>query len=132
MIQYDTSIYTQIEVSNEILQDFEEEGYTYLHCTYFTSPKFVGDWWVNIHSTSYLVGANNQKLIMLHALNIPLAPERHHLKKFGDYLKFTLIFPKIPPSWELFSFSEECNGVYGLSVRNIPRNNTGAYNLIVK
>jgi hypothetical protein len=132
MIEYDTLKYTDIEVSNDLLASFEEEGFTYLHCTYITSPKFIGGWWVNIHKTSFLVGGNNEKLEMLHAMNIPLAPERHYLKKFGDYLQFTLIFPKIPASWKVFDFVEECISNDGLTVRNIPRNSTGAYSLVVK
>jgi len=131
MIEYDTHIYTQIEVGNDLLNDFEEEGYTYLHCTYYTSPKFYSGWWVNIHATSYLVGGNNERLLMLHAIDIPLAPERHYLKEYGDSLKFTLVFPKMPVSWKTFDFVEECKGG-GLSVKNIPRNNTGAYNVIVR
>jgi hypothetical protein len=132
MFEYDTRTYTKIEISNDLLQDFEEEGFTYLHCTYYTSPKYESGWWVNIYPTSFLMGGNNQKLEMLHAINIPIAPEKHYLKKFGDYLKFTFIFPKIPTSWKLFDFIEECTSGNGLAVYNIPRNNVGAYNVVVK
>ncbi len=119
-------------MSNDLLESFEENGFTYLHCTYITSPKFIGGWWVNIHETSYLVNGTNEKLAMLNALNIPLAPKRHCLKKFGDSLKFTLVFPAVPKDWETFDFIEFCDGINGLSIKNITRNNTGVYKVRIK
>ena len=100
MTQFET--HTKIEISNDVLTDMEEQGFTYLHCTYFTSPRFCAGWWVNLHKSTYLVGDDGSYLPMFDALNIPIAPERHYLKNFGDSLTFTLVFPALPKTWTVF------------------------------
>lgn len=34
----------EIDIDLELLLSFEEEGYTYLHCVYVTSPKYDSGW----------------------------------------------------------------------------------------
>jgi hypothetical protein len=152
MIQYDTLTYTKIEVSNDLLASFEEEGYTYLHCTYITSPRYHSGWWVNISEDSFLTNGK-EEIKMLQAMNIPLSPKKHYLKKFGDSLQFVLIFPAVPKSWNTFNFIERTQptlskersfdaelGVVietiqkseGLYINNIERNNTGVYKVIIQ
>ena len=80
-----TSVDVEIVVADDRLTSYEEEGYTYLHCTFYTSPKYTSGWWVNIFKTSYIVNSlENERLELLQAINIPFAPERHYLKKLGD------------------------------------------------
>ena len=143
LIQFDTEKYVNIEVSNDLLLSAEEEGFTYLHCTYHTSPKYSGGWWVNINEASYLIDTTTgEELKLLQALNIPMAPERHYLKRFGDSLQFTLMFPAIPKTWKIFDFIEKTrptithkNGAFeasdGLAIRNIARNNSGVYRVVI-
>jgi len=128
LIEFDTRKYEKIEVSNDLLESLEEEGFTYLHCTYYTSPKYVANWWVNIWKTSYLKSAaSSDRLQLLTAIGIPYAPKRAYLKRKGDFLKFTLIFPAVPKYWKVFDFIEICGGDSGLSISNITRNETGVY-----
>jgi len=152
MIEFDTRTYTKIEVSSDILTSFEEEGFTYLHCTYFTSPHYTSGWWVNINEDSYLTNGK-EEIKMLNAINIPLAPKKHFFKRFGDSLQFVLIFSAIPKSWNTFSFIERSQTTIrqeiefdpslgkaivtlqkskGLYINNIKRNDTGAYKVIIK
>lgn len=152
MITFNTHTYTKIEVSNDILTDYEEAGYTYLHCTYFTSPRYHGGWWVNITEDCVLTNGD-ASLKMLNAMNIPLAPKKHYFKKFGDSLQFTLIFPAIPDSWTTFDFKEYTQrqrfverkfdpemGIItesvqesgGLFIHNITRNNSGVYRVLIQ
>lgn len=152
MIEYDTLTYTKIEVSNDLLTSFEEEGYTYLHCTYITSPRYHSGWWVNINEDSYLTNGK-EEIKMLNAMNIPLSPKKHYLKKFGDSLQFVLIFPAVPKSWNTFNFIERTQPTLsrekkldaelglvietiqksdGLYINNIERNNTGVYKVIIQ
>ncbi len=110
----------------------EETGYTYLHCVYTTSPKYSFGWWINIYKTSYLISRQTgETLCMLDAINIPLAPKRHYLRKFGDSLHFVLVFPQIPKHWSRFDFIERCDGEIGLKALNIVRNNIGVYKVSV-
>ncbi len=143
LIQFDTEKYVSIEVSNDLLLSAEEEGFTYLHCTYHTSTKYISGWWVNINEASYLIDtASCEELKLLQAYNIPVAPERHYLKKFGDSLQFTLMFPAVPKNWKTFDFVEKIrptishkNGAFeasdGLAIRNITRNNSGVYRVVI-
>jgi len=133
MIQYDTEKYTSIEVSNDLLESTEEEGFTYLHCTYYTSPNWDAGWWINIWKTSYLSSnTSSDKLELLNAIGVPLAPDKVYLKGKGDYIKFTLIFPAVPKDWSIFNFIELCGGSNGLSISNINRNNTGVYKVRIQ
>ena len=77
-----------IEVSDDLLTSFEEEGFIYLCCTYIASPKFIGDWWVNIHQISYLRGGKGDKY--------STCTKETLLKKIGDNLQFVLIFSAVP------------------------------------
>lgn len=152
MIEYDTLTYSKIEVCNDLLTFFEEEGYTYLHCTYYTSPRYQSGWWVNMGLESYLTNGK-EHLKMIKAMNIPISPEKYFFKKFGDSLQFTLIFPAVPKDWSTFNFLERTgsklsiqetnnaetpNGLFtiheskGLYINNIARNNTGVYKVVIQ
>lgn len=152
MIEFDTLTYTKIEVSNNLLTAFEEEGYTYLHCTYITSPRYTSGWWVNINADCYLTNGK-EEIKMRNAMNIPLAPQKHYFKKFGDSLQFVLIFPAVPKSWNTFNFIERTQPTIirerkfdadlggfteslqeskGLYINNIERNSTGVYKVIIQ
>ena len=152
MIQFDTESYVSIEVSNDLLESFEEEGFTYLHCTYITSPRYISGWWVNICENCVLTNAE-EEIKMLNAMNIPLSPNKHFFKKFGDSLQFTLIFPAVPKSWDSFDFIEYTTNTRtvegnidlaagiisrniveskGLYINNITRNSTGVYKVNIK
>jgi hypothetical protein len=127
-----TSVDVEIVVADDRLTSYEEEGYTYLHCTFYTSPKYTSGWWVNIFKTSYIVNSlENERLELLQAINIPYAPERHYLKKLGDSLNFTIIFPKTPIHWEYFDFIEKCGGDSGLKIKNIKSNSSGVYKVVI-
>jgi len=115
-----------LEEINNPLKTSEEPGFTYLHCTHFASPKYDRGWWVCIKKKTYLT-FGSERIKMLHAINIPVSPEKHYFENFGDSLKFTLIFPAVPKYWETFNLYES-NGFY---VNGISRNNTGIYKLVV-
>lgn len=123
-----TTIEIKISADDALLEQAEESSFTMLYCKYITSPKYTAGWWVNIWKTSYLVNSStNESLALLNAINIPLAPEKHYLKKFGDSLDFVLVFPKIPAHWQVFNFIEKCNNEEGLAINGIVKNNTGIY-----
>jgi hypothetical protein len=66
---------------------------------------------------------------MLHAINIPIAPQKVFLKNYGDKIVFTLIFPKVPDPWNTFNFVESCIGLNGFFIPRIQRNNSSVYRL---
>ncbi len=132
MIELNSNNYTSIHVSEGILANVEEAGYTYLHCTYYTSPKYTSDWWINIFSSCFLIDKRTKNsLKLIDAINIPIAPARHFLKNKGDCLNFTLVFPLVPNDWPVFNFMELTDTNDGLNIRNIPRNTSGVYKVII-
>ena len=112
----------------KIRESFQEESQTIVHCNYVSKRKYVNGGWVNIYPTTYLVH-HNEKLKLLHAENIPMAPEMHVFKRVGELKHFTLIFPSIPKDWETFSLIEKSDGQSGFIVSNIKRNNSGIYEI---
>lgn len=115
---------------SELLEQTEESSFTVLHCKYTTSPRFTGGWWVNIWNTSYLT-SGGENLPLLHAVNIPLAPQKHYLKYFGASLRFALFFPNVPEHWSRFDFIERCGSHEGFAVRGIKRNDSGIYRVTI-
>lgn len=122
----------KIIIEDELLEGVEESPFTMLYCNYTTSPKFISGWWVNIWKTSYLVNRGlSETLELLNAINIPYAPGRHYFKKFGDTLKFVLIFPQVPKHWYVFDFIEKCKGEDGLTINGIKKNSSGIYRVTI-
>lgn len=122
----------------------QEDQYTILHCetqqgsiqTDFGPMSFQ---WVTVtKSTSVIHRISNQRLALLHAINIPVDPEKYWFKYPGERLPFTLIYPKIPQDWDCFDFVGDPDAVTdvpdghivsGWLVKNIKRNETGIYRL---
>ncbi|HOY30260.1 MAG TPA: hypothetical protein PKW80_00125 [Bacteroidales bacterium] len=122
----------KLKTGINIKTSIEDMHYTTLNCRYTASPKYKFGWWVNIYKPSYLVDLiSGQRLEMISAFNIPLAPERHYLKSFGNSLCFTLVFPQIPKDWFIFKFVEGGTPENALSSGLITRNESGMYNAIV-
>ena len=131
MIFLSTETNKFIVKGGDLLNNVEEEGFTRLHCKYTTTSKYLSDWKVHIHKTSYLINNTSaEKLRLLHAINIPLAPESHNLKKLGGSLNFILIFPAIPKSWIKFDFIENAAcSCDGFNIRDLERNSSGIYRI---
>ena len=72
-----------------------------------------------------------EKIKMTHAINVPLSPECHYFKKVGEVLNFTLIFPKIPLSWDAFDLKELSGELFAFTVKDIERNHSGIYRVEV-
>jgi len=113
----------------------EEEAYTRIHCTNIRPPKFDRHWHVHIHTTTYLINTKTEeKLFLLHAVNIPVAPEWYFFKSRSEILHFVLIFPQLPKDWEVFNLVEKSCGncsCIGFKNSEIKRNNAGIYSIKV-
>ena len=123
-----TAIKLTASVVHSLLSSCEEQEQTIIHCNYVSKEKYVNGGWVNIYPTTYLV-CEHESLALVHAENIPLAPQVHVFKKAGELKRFSLIFPAVPKSWASFDFIEKSNSANGFKVHNIKRNNTGIYEI---
>ena len=146
LLKFDSENFAKIIPTNEIISSAEEDGYTYLHIRYFaTHEELVNDYsWINISTESFLYkkGAGVY-LKLLHAINVPILPERHYFYSPNDSLDFILIFPPIPKSWSIFDFVENqeeqlllteqgFENSFGIYMNNITRNDTGIYRIEIK
>ena len=118
---------------NILAPDFEQETdplentLTLIHITYTTSPKYFSGWWVNIIPGTFLINpVTCDKLELQAAVNIPYSPAKAYLKKRGDQLKFTLIFPAIPEDWNTFHMVEP-GGNDTCLLEGFERNPSGVY-----
>ena len=116
---------------NKIKSELEEEACTIVHCTYVSKTKYINGGWVNINPSTVLNQPDGgaDQLSLLHAVNVPMAPERHQFSKAGETMHFTLYFSALPKDWTLFNFVEKAQYGDGFSVNNIPRNSTGVYSI---
>ncbi len=59
--------------------------------------KYIEGWWVSLQPEIFIrpVGAND-KLGLVYAFNIPIAPDKYYFKSPMDSLLFTLFFPALP------------------------------------
>jgi len=114
----------------QLEESFKQEAQTIIHCKYVSKRKYINGGWVNIYPTTYLVN-KEQSLPLLHAENIPLAPNRHDFNKPGELKQFILLFPAVPSEWEYFSIIEKCRDSNGFIVSNIKRNNIGVYEISI-
>lgn len=121
---------TTVFVHSDILVNYQKEEFTLLHCSYWSPPIYVKGGWVQIWETAYLVNmATQEKLPLLNAIGIPIAPQKHWFKKIGEHFRFTLVFDKIPSLWQIFDLKEPVGN--GFSVSNIARNNSGIYRVTI-
>ena len=129
-----TSTFKSVKIEkatlDQLVENFKEESQTFIHCNYVSKRKYLNGGWVNIHPTTYLVNGS-KSLPLLHAFNIPLAPQIHLFSKIGELKQFTLVFPSIPKDWDSFSMIEQCNSDEGFVVTNIKRNNSGVYEVAI-
>lgn len=114
----------------KLTEQFTPESQTIVHCSYMSKHQYINGGWVTIHPTTYLV-YKNQKIQLLYAENIPVSPGIHVFSKPGELKRFTLVFPAIPKNWQTFHLIEKCDSSGAFIVRNINRNETGVYELLV-
>ena len=122
------TIKIDISTRKQLKESFREESQTIVHCRYVSKRKYINGGWVNIFPTTYLVNGD-EKLELLYADNIPMAPEYHFFNHPGEIKEFTLFFPAIPKDWKMFKMVEECFSEKGFIVNNIHRNDDGIYHL---
>ena len=127
LTQFDNLYKTKLIV--ELMENPEESGQTIIHCSYVSKREYVNGGWVNIWPTTYLKSvADAERLQLIHALDISVAPAIDVFHRPGELKRFTLLFPGIPNYWDQFDFIEEtAQSILGFSVKNMKRNNGGVY-----
>ncbi len=124
LTQPETEVLTEVENAT----DFLNESYVYVHCHL---PHVEPGMLVRIWRTTYLRDLDSSsKSELVHAENITFAPQ---WTMVGDNpsFSFLLIFSALPKSCTRFDLVEEIAQPGGFHVRNIQRNKTDVYNVIL-
>lgn len=115
---------TKQKLENQI----EEESQVIIHCSYTGDLETDG---IRIWKTTFLYAQNSShKSKLIHADNITLYPTWTIIKR-GQTINFTLIFSGLPKNCKLFDFIEEIPQPGGFIFRNISRNKTDVYYLVI-
>lgn len=81
----------------EILRIQNDDNFTRIDFIYYPKSYYVNGGWVQIDRDTFIrpVGSN-QRLKLIKAINIPLAPTKHFFKNSKEFLCYTLYFPSLP------------------------------------
>lgn len=91
----------------EILRIRATEEYTIIDFFYHASKIYDNGGWVQISGDSFIRRSNGgEKLKLIKAVNIPIAPNKHYFKSQNDTLAYTLYFPALPSGTLLFDIIE--------------------------
>ena len=75
----------------------QEEEFTRIDFVYRASPKYINGGWVQIDRETFIrPSLTGIRLTLVQAVNIPVSPKKRWFKKVGEYLYYTLYFPKLP------------------------------------
>jgi hypothetical protein len=122
------------KIDQSILKDLEKidtlEGATIIHCHYTAPKKYINGGWINISPSTYLIDKSSSNMLkMTQVEGIPLSPSQHHFSRVYEKKTFTLFFPALPKSWEMFTLMELIDSDNPWVKHDIPRNNSGVYHL---
>jgi len=97
IIQPGPGLITEIEVKNEIKTVNVHEDPLRIDFLYYANNKYINGGWVHIMPQTYIrpVGSDT-RYTLLQAINIPIAPLKHHFKSKSDMLFYSLLFPRLP------------------------------------
>lgn len=118
-----------LEVKEKIKEDMALEGQVTIHIDF--TAKIEGSL-LRIWKTTFLFSKNSaHKSKLLQHFNISLYPQ-WMLVNLGETIRFTLIFSALPKSCTHFDLIEQIPQAGGFAFRNIVRNSTDVYHLILQ
>ena len=106
----------------------QEESQVVVHCSY-TSAGFMD--LIRIWPSTYLIDqGSSHKSELVHAENVSIAPIWTRLT-YGETRVFTLIFSGLPKTCSVFDFIESIPEPNSFEIRNIQRNVSDVYFVVV-
>ena len=89
--------YHHIETIEDVEDEPQEDELTVIHFETYPNQSYSAEWWVTVQPEIFIrpVGTSD-KLGLVLALNIPVAPAKYFFKSKSERLKFTLFFPALP------------------------------------
>lgn len=113
----------------QLLSSVLEESQVILHCSYTGS---VYDDYIRIWRSTFLCPKEcDKRSQLITAYNISIYPQWTMVKD-GQTIIFTLVFSALPKACKEFDMIEDIPELGGFMIRNIKRNKTDVYKVIVK
>ena len=121
------------KISPELLEALqpkvETEKQVIVHCCFPRTP--FADMQIRIWSSTFLIDESLvHKSSLIHHENISLFPNWTEVPPMKDYW-FTLIFSGLPKECKTFDLKEEIPQEGGFWIKNIKRNSTDVYRVII-
>lgn len=119
----------QLKIDEEILSylQTEEQRTTIVHCRIYTSLPTLARIW----NTTYLLEENGNKVALIKAFNISIAPDWTWFDAEKGFLHFTLLFEGLSKGCSLFQVVEEISEPGGFFSDRIQRNTTDVYDVVL-
>ena len=87
--------------------DLNEE-YTRIDFKYISSNEYINGGWIQMERNSFIRDTLSKRTYpLLFALNIPIAPEKHHFRRKGQAHTYTLVFPNLSKSTKAIDIIEK-------------------------
>jgi len=107
----------------DIMRITLEDDFTKIDFVHYASKKYINGGWVQIAGNTFIrILGSTGRLTLLKAINITIAPNKHHYKSKHECLYFSLLFPSIPKSTTHIDIIEKEGGdssffnFYGVSM----------------
>ena len=85
--------YDSIEGRSQLLRIELNPDFTKIDFGYQTTSYYVKGGWVRIDAKTFIrIHSTDERLTLINAINIPIAPEQHYFDTSKDWLYFSLIF----------------------------------------
>lgn len=89
--------YNSEKENAKLLRVTISNSFTKFDFGYSTMWYYINGGWVRIAKDTFIkIKGKDEKLNLIKADNIPVAPTQHHFKSNKDWLYFSLYFPAIP------------------------------------
>jgi hypothetical protein len=96
-IVFNPSIKKQNNLSQEVLRIDSNNKLTRIDFIFYAPPYYINGGWIQISKDTFITPIGTDlKLKLVQAVNIPIAPKKHHFKSTKDVLCYTLFFPALP------------------------------------
>lgn len=87
----------QICHNAEIMRIKEEDDLTRIDFIYYATPYYKNGGWVQLEGGTFIRPIETkQRLTLVKAVNMPIAPTKHWFKSTKEFLCYTLYFPPLP------------------------------------
>lgn len=84
------------------------EEYTRIDFHYRSPQHYVNGGWIQMDKGAYIQPVNSStQYKLVKAIGIPISPIKHHFKKEGEQLQYTLIFPALPKGTKKINIIEK-------------------------